>query len=88
MLSAAEAQAFVDSWLAEHLPEIGELIDAGMAGADRTALGDIVGRAVSIGIGVATMTMIALIAENNQRWEARLSRAGIHLPLGEVGVSS
>lgn len=80
LLTLAEAQDFVDRWFVEHQSEISELIDVGMAGADDKSLGDVVGRAVSIGIGIATTSMIALIDENNRQWRTRLSRAGIHLP--------
>ncbi len=79
MLTLTEAQDFVDRWFAEHQAEIGELIDLGMAEVSGDSLGEVVGHAVSVGIGITSMSMVALIHENNLRWEGKLRKAGVDL---------
>lgn len=80
MLTKEEAHAFLDDWFESNSEKITEFIKETMSDVtESTSVGQIVGKAVAVGMRVSANAAIAVMDENNRRWEVRLREAGISL---------
>lgn len=81
MLTKAEAHEFFDQWFTENGEKIKDFAEEVLASDNRGAeLPGMLAGMIAVAMRVSVNAAIAIMDENNKRWEARLREAGVTLP--------